>query len=284
VGDLFFKTDENAVYVYTSTGWAELAGGGISGLTANRALASDASGDVVSTAVTSDELGFLSGVVSGVQGQIDALDSEIDGKQDIVAGVSDTEIGYLDGVTSGIQGQLNTKQATITGGATTITDTNLTTSRALVSDGSGKVAVSAVTSTELGFVDGVTSNIQTQINAKANTASPTFTGVVLAPQIRLSSTTAASTTSTAQGLQVGSTTTGTRMKFGPNTLQVVTSTSSATTLELQPNGGLARFGGAIDTDVAQSTVNGTAAIRNVRVSTADPSGGLNGDVDRKSVV
>jgi len=255
VGDLFFKTDENAVYVYTSTGWAELAGGGISGLTANRALASDASGDVVSTAVTSDELGFLSGVVSGVQGQIDALDAVVDGKQ-----------------------------ATITGGATTITDTNLTTSRALVSDGSGKVAVSAVTSTELGFVDGVTSNIQTQINAKANTASPTFTGVVLAPQIRLSSTTAASTTSTAQGLQVGSTTTGTRMKFGPNTLQVVTSTSSATTLELQPNGGLARFGGAIDTDVAQSTVNGTAAIRNVRVSTADPSGGLNGDVDRKSVV
>jgi hypothetical protein len=30
-------------------------------------------------------------------------------KQDIVANVSDTEIGYLDGVTSGIQGQLNAK-------------------------------------------------------------------------------------------------------------------------------------------------------------------------------
>lgn len=41
----------------------------------------------------------------------------------------------------------------------------LTASRALTSDGSGLVAVSAVTATELGYVSGVTSSIQTQINA-----------------------------------------------------------------------------------------------------------------------
>jgi hypothetical protein len=41
---------------------------------------------------------------------------------------------------------------------------NLTTSRALVSDGNGDVSVSAVTSTEIGYLDGVTSNVQTQIN------------------------------------------------------------------------------------------------------------------------
>lgn len=46
----------------------------------------------------------------------------------------------------------------------------LTASRALVSDGSGVISVSAVTSTELGYVSGVTSSIQTQINAKANDA------------------------------------------------------------------------------------------------------------------
>jgi hypothetical protein len=61
---------------------------------------------------------------------------------------------------------LATKEPTITGGATTITDTNLTASRALASDGSGKVAVSAVTATELGYVSGVTSAIQTQIDGK----------------------------------------------------------------------------------------------------------------------
>ena len=60
------------------------------------------------------------------------------------------------------------KQDKITGGATSITSSNLTASRALVSDGSGKVAASAtVTSTELGYLDGVTSNIQTQLKAKA---------------------------------------------------------------------------------------------------------------------
>lgn len=34
------------------------------------------------------------------------------------------------------------------------------------------------TATELNYVDGVTSNVQTQLNAKAPTASPTFTGTV----------------------------------------------------------------------------------------------------------
>ena len=45
--------------------------------------------------------------------------------------------------------------------------TGLTASRALVSDSSGHPTVSAVTSTELGYLDGVTSSIQTQLNGKA---------------------------------------------------------------------------------------------------------------------
>ena len=45
----------------------------------------------------------------------------------------------------------------------------LTASRALVSDGSGVVSVSAVTSTELGYVSGVTSAIQTQLGGKEPT-------------------------------------------------------------------------------------------------------------------
>lgn len=76
-----------------------------------------------------------------------------------------TELNYMDGVTSNVQQQLNSKQATITGGATTITNSNLAVSRALVSNASGKVAVSEVTSTELGYMSGATSNIQTQIDS-----------------------------------------------------------------------------------------------------------------------
>ena len=50
------------------------------------------------------------------------------------------------------------------GAISTVYKDNLTVSRALVSDGSGKMAISDVTSTEIGYLDGVTSTVQTQIN------------------------------------------------------------------------------------------------------------------------
>lgn len=55
---------------------------------------------------------------------------------------------------------------TTTGGASTIVTANLTANRAVISNGSGKIAVSPTTSTELGYVNGVTSAIQTQLNSK----------------------------------------------------------------------------------------------------------------------
>ncbi len=70
----------------------------------------------------------------------------------------------------------NAKQDTITGAASTITSSNLTGSRVLVSNGGGKVDVSAVTTTEVGYLVGVTSDIQTQLNAKQDTLSLTTTG------------------------------------------------------------------------------------------------------------
>lgn len=78
---------------------------------------------------------------------------------------------------------LQSKQDKIVGGASTITDDNLTINRALVSDGNGKVSVSNVTNTELGYLDGVTSNIQTQLDKKLESAPVTSvntkTGVVV---------------------------------------------------------------------------------------------------------
>lgn len=170
-----------------------------SNLTVSRALASDTNGKVVVSSTTSTELGYVAGVTSAIQTQLNAkqatltggattiatsnltasraLISNGDGKV-AVSDVTSTELGYLDGVTSSIQTQLGGKQATITGGATSIVSSNLTASRALVSDASGKVAVSAVTSTELGYVDGVTSAIQTQLNGKMALSGGTFTGGV----------------------------------------------------------------------------------------------------------
>ena len=125
-------------------------------------------------AAVSDFTGALS-----ITGNVNATTLDINGTQvtataaelNTLDGITATtaELNYTDGVTSNIQTQLNTlssgKEATITGAATTITSSNLTPDRALLSNGSGKVAASAsITSTELGYLDGVTSNIQTQIN------------------------------------------------------------------------------------------------------------------------
>jgi hypothetical protein len=68
-------------------------------------------------------------------------------------------------------------QASITGGASSVVTANLTASRALVSDGSGKIAASATTTTtEIGYLAGVTSAIQTQLNSKLNLTGGTLTG------------------------------------------------------------------------------------------------------------
>lgn len=52
-----------------------------------------------------------------------------------------------------------------------------------LTEGSWKVGGTAITATaaELNYTDGVSSNIQTQLNAKAPTASPTFTGTANIP-------------------------------------------------------------------------------------------------------
>jgi hypothetical protein len=77
----------------------------------------------------------------------------------------------------------NNKQNTITGGASTITTSNLSPSFALQSNASGKVEVSTVTSTELGYVSGVTSSIQTQLNSKQNALVNPVTGTGASGQV-----------------------------------------------------------------------------------------------------
>ena len=58
-----------------------------------------------------------------------------------------------------------------------------------------------VTTAELNYVDGVTSNIQTQLDAKAPLASPTFTGTVTIPTAAV--TTATITTANVTTVDLG---------------------------------------------------------------------------------
>ena len=108
--------------------------------------------------VTKEKLEAVASRVSTNEDNIAMAESDIEGLQ--------TTVGTLQTNVNNVQTALTSKQDTVVGAASTITEDNLTASRALISNSSGKVAVSAVTSTELGYLDGVTSNVQTQLNGK----------------------------------------------------------------------------------------------------------------------
>jgi hypothetical protein len=242
-------------------------------------------GDLADGAVTSAKI--LDGTI--VNGDINASAAIDWSKLAISSTVSATEAGYLDGVTSAIQTQLNAKAPlsapTFTGTVTSTNDvvvngnltvngttfnasaTSITIEDNIVqlahqnaantvdlglvvayNDGAAKhaglvrdvsdskwklfagvtteptttvdftqgsldaLAVGAfeassatignVSNTELQYLDGVTSAIQTQINAKAPTASPTFTGTVTIPNGAALGTPASATLTNATGLPV----------------------------------------------------------------------------------
>lgn len=124
-------------------------------------ISSDASGNITfannaytKTQVDTNITNAINNLVNAAPGALDTLD-------ELAAALGD-DANFATTVTN----LIGTKQATITGAATTITSSNLTANRALISNGDGKVAASPVTSTELGYLDGVTSAIQTQLNAK----------------------------------------------------------------------------------------------------------------------
>jgi len=87
---------------------------------------------------------------------------------------TDTELGYVSGVTSPIQTQIGLKLDASAGTASGLILSDGTASRAMVFDSSKRPTASATTATELGYVSGVTSALQTQINAKASQANLTI--------------------------------------------------------------------------------------------------------------
>ena len=126
---------------------------------------------------------------------------DIDGGTDIGAALADADLIIVDDgaggtnrkaalsrvatyVQSGISGDITISSGTAAIGSGVIVNAdvnasaaiefskmeNLTASRALVSDSNGDVSVSAVTSTEIGYLDGVSSAIQTQLDTKATNA------------------------------------------------------------------------------------------------------------------
>ena len=173
----------------------------LSALTASRVLQLDASKNIQTSTVTTTELGYVSGVTSGIQAQINALVA-VQGNYVLKAG--DTMTGALlmggNKITTSYtpvnaedltrKGYVDTQLALKAGLASTQTFTgvntfsntinlsNLTADRVLFLDGSKNVSVGNVTSTELNYLSGVTSGIQSQLNARVLKAGDTMTGTL----------------------------------------------------------------------------------------------------------
>ena len=151
-------TDQDVIMTQGSGGNATIPAGAGAIVYANGAGTGSAVADLTATFIltlsaagitaTADEINILDGVTVSTP-ELNILDGAI---------VSTDELNHVYGVTSPIQGQIDAKQGTITGAATTIASDDLTASRALISDGSGKVSVSPVTSDELATLDGITAS------------------------------------------------------------------------------------------------------------------------------
>lgn len=115
-----------------------------SGANTDTALVLNSNREVVSSSVTATELSYLSGAASSLQTQINGKAST----SSVIAKTGDTMTGDL-----GLAGSQATPD------------------RALLLDSSRRVSSSSVTGTELGYLSGVTSLLQTQLNAKAATSS-----------------------------------------------------------------------------------------------------------------
>jgi hypothetical protein len=93
-----------------------------------------------------------------------------------IGDVSAQEISYLNNVSSAIQTQLDGKLATSVAATTYAALTGATFTGNVVL--TANTSIGTVSSEEIGYLNDVTSSIQTQLNAKAPTADPTFTGTV----------------------------------------------------------------------------------------------------------
>ena len=131
--------DASASAQRTTLGLGPLAT--LAATTASRALVSDGSGIVSAATTTTAEIGYVNGVTSEIQTQINAKQPTISASARIDAAhihngtVTNTEFGYLDGVTSNIQTQLNSAGTTLVG----LSDTGISSSAAgqtLIYDGS----------------------------------------------------------------------------------------------------------------------------------------------------
>lgn len=131
-------------------------------LATSRALITDASSNIIVSSTTATELGYVSGVTSSIQ-------SQLDGKLTSTLANGKIWIGSSDG--SGYQqtpsGDITISNAGITAIVSgSIIDADISNSASISAI---KIAGGGVTNTEFNYLNGVTSSVQTQLDGKLST-------------------------------------------------------------------------------------------------------------------
>ena len=231
----------------------------VSGLTASELTATDASKNLQSLAVATypslTEISYVKGVTSAIQTQLNAKGT---GDVTKVGTPVNNQVGVWtgDGTLEG-DAALTFDTATDTLTTGTYNSTSLTASEMVITDGSKNLVSAAVATypslTELSYVKGVTSALQTQIDAKYGSgSSPSF-----------------ATVTTSGGIELGhaSDTTISRASAGVASIEgnnIVVNTSSPTLATITTTGNI-ELGHASDTTLSRSSA-GVLAVEGVTVS------------------
>ncbi len=182
-----------------------LVGTGDTGSVSNDMLAGSIAASKLAGSIGDSKLSTIS-----TAGKVALSALEIDGGTDIGADLADADLLIVDDgaggtnrktamsrvatyIEGGISGDITISSGTAAIGSGVIVNAdvnasaalefskmeNLTASRALVSDSNGDVSAATTTSTEIGYVNGVTSAIQTQLDAKASKGFATAMAIAL---------------------------------------------------------------------------------------------------------
>ncbi len=153
----------------------------------------------------------------------------------------------------------------------------LTASRAVATDGSSQLVSSATTATELGFLSGVTSSVQTQLNNKLNTSGGTLTGNLTLPAGSAASPSLNFTGSTTTGLSAA---TANQLSLDTNGTERMTISSAGTVSILDSANGFTvagvvhnnASGNLTSSLIVNADVSASAAIADTKLATISTAG------------
>ena len=154
-GSMWFDTDTAQTFVYYDSQWIEIGASGVTASVQDSAPASPVSGQIWFNSLTGGTYVYYgTNWIEVGASTFSSILNTINAKGDLLVGTADNTIG---GLTVGSANQVLTVDSSTTTGLKWSTPTVY------------QEVVANVSNTEIGYLDGVTSAIQTQINTKAST-------------------------------------------------------------------------------------------------------------------